>query len=191
MGLYEASSLRKASPLVPYVAEAKSYTIYERGPVWYVGFSTPDRKQIRVSTGCSDAASAKALVESYRNRGNCGPTITISDKHIYRMIDRAKYRNRTKNIPVDLSIGLLKEVFARCNGYCEVTGHALHEDGPFRPSLDRIDPKLGYVPGNIRIVCLVTNTAMLHYGETAFAEIAIAYCRTAGILPSQSATEPT
>lgn len=35
----------------------------------------------------------------------------------------------------------------------------------FRPSVDRIQPKLGYVPGNVRIVCEIVNTAMNEWGE--------------------------
>jgi len=47
---------------------------------------------------------------------------------------------------------------ARWTGRCEITtldfvrggkGHGPH---PFSPSLDRIDPKLGYVPGNARFI---------------------------------------
>lgn len=128
------------------------------------------------------------MIESYRKGQACGPRIWLTDKHLYRMIERARYRNRHKGIPMELTIAFLKELFEASHGYCMVTGHALQEDGPFRPSLDRIDSERGYVPGNVRIVCLVTNTAMLHYGESAFAEIAIAYCRTTGLLPQPTAT---
>ena len=186
MGLYEAVNLDVASPLVPCVANARTYTLYSRGKrgLWYVNFIYGGR-QIRVSTGLTDGDSAKALIESYRNSGwQNAPLRKVSDKHLYRMIERCRYRNRRKQIPFSLGINDLKAIFERCRGYCEVTGRPLDEDGPFRPSLDRIDPKAGYTPGNVRIVCLVTNTAMLHYGEAAFGEIAIAYCQKMGILSS-------
>jgi hypothetical protein len=103
------------------------------------------------------------------------------------MIERARYRNRKKGVPFNITIDHLREVATRCNGYCEVTGKDLDDEGPFRPSLDRIDPKQGYVIGNVRIVCLVANTAMLHYGEQALLALAIAMCRSRGFLMQPTA----
>jgi hypothetical protein len=44
------------------------------------------------------------------------------------------------------------------------------ERGPFGPSLDRIVPKLGYVTGNIRVVCNLANLAMHKWGEDPLRE---------------------
>jgi hypothetical protein len=184
------SKTHLASPLVPYVAEAATYTLYERGPVWYVSFSTPERSQIRVATGCTDRETAQALVESYRRGVSDLPAIKINPVQIRRVLERARYRSGRKEIPFDLTEESVKLLFDNCKGYCQVTGHAMQGSGPFRPSLDRIEPSKGYVNGNVRVVCLITNTGMLHYGEQAFSEIAIAYCRTAGLIPLLSATYP-
>lgn len=35
---------------------------------------------------------------------------------------------------------------------------------PFGPSLDRIIPQHGYIPGNVRIVCTMVNSAMGEWG---------------------------
>lgn len=177
MGLYEVVADERGSPGLPWVAEAKSYTLYERnGGLWYVNFVAGGR-QIRLSTGCRDRESAKALIESLRGKHGDSPHVRVNDKHLYRMIERARTRAKKKNIPVELSIALMRELIERCRGYCEVSGHHLEDAGPFRPSLDRIDCSKGYVPGNVRIVCLIANTAMLHFGESALAELAITYCR--------------
>lgn len=42
---------------------------------------------------------------------------------------------------------------------------------PFGPSLDRIIPGDGYVPGNIRVVCNIVNFAMNQWGETALRKL--------------------
>lgn len=149
--------------------------------MWYVNFVAHGR-QVRVSTGCTDKESAQALVESYRGGDLAGPRFEVNPKHLIKMIERSRYRNRKKGVPFALTMGLMRELAERCGGYCEVSGHRLEDEGPFRPSLDRINPKVGYVPGNVRIVCLITNTAMLHYGEASFAELAISYCRRIGIV---------
>lgn len=170
------------------MAEAKSYTLYERtGGTWYVNFVAGGR-QVRVSTGCKDRESARALVESYRHGPGEGASIRVSDKHLYRMIERARLRAKKKRIPLDMPIDELRRIVARCRGYCEVSGHALEGSGPFRPSLDRIDCAKGYTPDNVRITCLIANTAMLHYGEAALAELAIAYCRNRKVFDAPTTT---
>lgn len=39
------------------------------------------------------------------------------------------------------------------------------------PSIDRIIPSLGYVPGNIRLVVYAVNAAMNEWGEAVFWQI--------------------
>lgn len=187
MGIYRQVSSGDVPEDLREVAYARKYTLYERGGTWYVNFVFESRQR-RLSTGCRDQTEARALVEAFR--GSPSPLVarSVDDAHLYKMMERSRYRNRNKGIPYALTIGYMRELVARCRGYCEVTGHVLEDAGPFRPSLDRINPALGYVPGNVRIVCLITNTAMLHYGEASFGELAIAYCRTRGLLPS--ATPP-
>lgn len=182
MGLYKRVAIDGTQDSLNLVAGASSYTLYQRGSTWYVNFRASGR-QLRLSTGMSDLDEARALIESFRGDGFLSPFRRVDDKHLYRMIERARYKHRNKQTPFALSISLLREVAERCRGYCEVTGHRLEDEGPFRPSLDRIVPALGYVPGNIRITCLIANTGMLHYGEAAFGEIAIAYCRRVGLIP--------
>jgi hypothetical protein len=176
MGLYSAVS---DLPELALVREAKSYTLYERGGVWYVNFRCAERQR-RLSTGLRDEESARLAVEAHRRKDLGCESRQIDDAFLFRMIERARYRNKKKGVPFTITISDLREAAARCKGRCEVTGHPLEASGPFRPSLDRIEPGRGYVPGNVRIVCLITNTAMLHYGEAAFAEIAEAYCRITG-----------
>lgn len=181
MGLY--SEVVQADVSLTLLAKANTYTMYERGGIWYVNFRAEGR-QFRLSTGIRDYTDARAMVETYRATRTPIESRQVNDEHLYRMIERARYRNRKKGTPVTIGINDLRRIAARCRGYCEVTGHRLEDTGPFRASLDRIDSLRGYVPDNVRIVCLITNTAMLHYGEAAFAELAISYCRARGILPA-------
>ena len=65
-------------------------------------------------------------------------------------------------------------------GVCSVSGLKLYLDGggfhagdrhPRSPSLDRIDPKKGYTPDNVRIVCWQVNLARNNYGDEALFEM--------------------
>jgi hypothetical protein len=61
---------------------------------------------------------------------------------------------------------------------CAVTSMAFKDEKPkglrirpWMPSIDRIDSKAGYAPGNIRIVCGFVNVAMNGFGEAFFSEV--------------------
>lgn len=63
-------------------------------------------------------------------------------------------------------------------GECEATGLPLHfGDGrsPFSPSIDRISPSLGYVPGNVRVVCWAVNSMVGDWGDDVAAQVAQAF----------------
>lgn len=58
---------------------------------------------------------------------------------------------------------------------CEATGVPmlmLPMDGPFTPHLDRIDPKGGYVIGNVRWVCAVYNFGKRQWSHEDFMVVA-------------------
>lgn len=162
------------------LASVKTYTLYQRGPAWYVNFRH-DGTQYRLSTQETDIDLARAVVESFRNFA-VPAAQRIPARHLERMMERARARAKKKGIPFELGRESMAALADRAEGRCEVTGHALEVEGPFRPSLDRIDCTLGYIPGNVRIVCLITNTAMLHYGEAAFLELAVTACKNRGLI---------
>lgn len=61
-------------------------------------------------------------------------------------------------------------------GHCELSGLPfstikIGSRRPFLPSLDRIKPELGYVPGNVRIVLWALNCAMSTWGLDVLLDI--------------------
>lgn len=69
------------------------------------------------------------------------------------MLKDAKYRACQKDLPFSLSI---EDLFIPAR--CPVLGVPLRfRGGPHAPSLDRIVPELGYVPGNVLVVCQRVN----------------------------------
>lgn len=106
---------------------------------------------------------------------------------------RAKYlvtacraRCVKKNIPFDLHEHI-PEIQTRLDkGFCEVTGfpfdlrpREMEETGrrPATPSLDRKNPKGGYLLSNIRVVCFAVNAAMGDWGEKETLPIMEAWLR--------------
>lgn len=85
----------------------------------------------------------------------------------------ARERSKKKNIPFSIDAYYLDQLLVDQGWRCAVSGIPLvvprgtgktGRKKPFGPSLDRIVPSLGYVPGNLRIVNNIVNTAMSDWG---------------------------
>jgi hypothetical protein len=109
------------------------------------------------------------------------------DDYVVRAIQFAGYRAKHNGLGCDLTRSYLKEIVAKQNGVCALTGlpfdttvrEKSSRPSPYQPSLDRIDCKLGYVPGNVRVVCFAVNVALNEWGENVFLRIATAAVHTA------------
>lgn len=96
-------------------------------------------------------------------------------KHARSLVRSAKHRAAVRNLPMQLTTDDIATRLEVCDFRCEVTGIpfdlTLGRDrwrGPFRPSLDRIDSRLGYTVENFRLVCVVVNAALGEWGDIVF-----------------------
>ena len=111
----------------------------------------------------------------------------------YRLKNRAYYligacRSRCEkgNIPFNLDQHVAEIQLRIDKGFCEISGHPFDQNRipgergirPGAPSLDRRDPKGGYVLNNIRVVCFAVNAAMSNWGEEAVLPIMEAWVRS-------------
>lgn len=88
----------------------------------------------------------------------------------------------------------------QAQGYrCAVSGSYFTHDAydaprsPFQPSVDRIEPSIGYERGNVRIVCLAVNLAMAEWGEAPLRKIAERIATkhlTPGLRPDEAEQQP-
>jgi len=93
------------------------------------------------------------------------------------VVDQAKYRANRGGFPFGITAHDLDKLFVDQGWRCAVSGSLFVAPGtkvnqwhrhPFGPSVDRIVPNLGYMPGNIRIVTNMVNAALSNWGEQAF-----------------------
>lgn len=74
-------------------------------------------------------------------------------------------KSRASNRKIEFSISRYFIESAIKIGHCAVTGMPFDLSlkdkrmGSFSPSIDRIDPRLGYVDGNVQVVCWIYNRA--------------------------------
>ena len=75
----------------------------------------------------------------------------------------AKKRSRKKNLPYNIDTTYLKSIFPK-DFMCPILNYKMvvndKQVGKFSPTLDRINPRLGYVKGNVEFVCMLANHMM-------------------------------
>lgn len=101
---------------------------------------------------------------------------------IERAFRSARLRAKNKGFVFNISIEHLAEL-AEAQGFrCALSGFKFSPENklgmrvnPYALTIDRIDAKGGYVTGNVRLVCLAINIALMDWGEEVFARFAEAY----------------
>jgi len=92
------------------------------------------------------------------------------------LLSVAKYRAKAKKLAFDLDaedVALLQATIDA--GFCQMTGLPFDLDKGKTwntPSIDRIDPKAGYVKGNVRVILYALNVMMNTWGEAKVLEVA-------------------
>ena len=82
-------------------------------------------------------------------------------------LNKARSRSKSKSETTDLTLQYLKEIWETQKGLCSYTNIKMEmprssqdEDikkSPTKLSLDRIDPSIGYIKGNVEFVCYCVN----------------------------------
>lgn len=111
-------------------------------------------------------ATRRAISEARRRQGK--------DGRARHLIGGARQRAKKAGLPCTIDIFW---VYDRLDsGVCEVTGikfiNGNKKNYPFTPSIDRIDPNLGYTPENSRLVLFCVNAAFGNWGEDMFYPVA-------------------
>lgn len=78
----------------------------------------------------------------------------------------AKYRSKAKGIEYNIDTKYLVSIYPK-DGLCPILGYKMepYQNGKigqskFSPSLDRINPRKGYLKGNVEFVCGLANNMM-------------------------------
>ena len=96
-----------------------------------------------------------------------------------KLIAMAKNRAKEKKLPFNLSKQFMIDLWEKQKGTCPISHRSfdLESSGVFgqvnpnAPSIDRINPKLGYVEGNVRIVIYHVNVAISEFGLDIFQKL--------------------
>lgn len=118
----------------------------------------------------------------------CTPKCRKDDEYKAHMLDyywklkkllaMAKNRASTQEIPFELDHQYLVDLWEYQEGRCSISKQPFdlsppnkYSVNPDAPSLDKIIPRLGYIKGNVRLVCYQINMALGEYGEDQLIEM--------------------
>jgi len=111
---------------------------------------------------------------------------TSTHGQLLMRVSAAKQRAIKARVPFSIDTEFVLSLWNKQHGLCAVSGLPMRADdtpkkgssrSPYRPSLDRINPQKGYVPGNVRLVLTLVNVALCDWGEKAFRQVCIAIAR--------------
>jgi hypothetical protein len=109
----------------------------------------------------------------------------LEDERLRRMLKKihagARRRALRSGINFALAPDHIENLWRRQRGCCAVSGISFNDERfdhalvkhPFAPSLDRIDSRAGYTPGNVRLVCTCANFGMGQWGEEVLRRVAV------------------
>lgn len=130
----------------------------------------------------SQAAELKRNKIQYALPDPDGAPWQAPETWIKDVLARAKRRSKQKRRDFNLTADIVRNLFESAAGRCQVTGipftinsEKRFHSHPFMPSIDRINSSLGYVDGNVRLVCYCVNIAMSQWGEVVLEKMAKAY----------------
>lgn len=174
-----------------------------RSGVYYVQ-GTQDGVRVRTSTGHRDIRLARlALDDIYTNvQAEWRPETIEGDASWVDVVNWVYRRHRTRakeySVPFLISAAdiynLMRETGFRCAvsgiAFTRKVGPSANPD-PWSASLDRIEPRNGYIGDNVRVVCLTANLAMNRWGYDTLLRLSRAVTRNAVNVTSEEIVTQT
>lgn len=110
-----------------------------------------------------------------------------------RLICAAQRRAKKKRLQITLRNEDISPALKR--GVCEITGIPFvmvcgEGTHPYSPTLDRIDPNVGYIPTNVRVVVHIYNACRNEWGDAVVIDFAKRLLQVATD-PTESSLNPT
>lgn len=105
---------------------------------------------------------------------------------LYDLLSSARDRAKKRNLPIDIDLEFLLELYEKQNKLCAITGMEFElkrteskkeRYTPFGPSIDKIDHTKGYTKDNVRLVCVMVNLSLNTFGDECFDKMCEAYIK--------------
>jgi hypothetical protein len=114
------------------------------------------------------------------------------EKRAMCLIAGARVRSRSRGIIFELDDFAPELQKIIDGGTCQLSGVKFDLSPgrkPTSPSIDRINPELGYTPGNVRVICHALNAALGDWGEAGLAPIIAGVMLQKNAINAEAATQ--
>lgn len=141
-----------------------------------------------------EAIRAKTFRSQHKNYRGTGKlkSVPTEDRALMSLIRSRITTSRSNNAksgrPFDMDADLVYQLYKSQEGKCVYTGEAftLIKGHPGNLSIDKIKPDLGYVAGNLQLVCWAINRAKGDLSEETFLSMCKVVHERATTIPSGS-----
>jgi hypothetical protein len=116
----------------------------------------------------------------------------IPRRFLSEILRNAKKNAKSRNLEFSITLTDLKDLAMAGSGRCALTGiefeYGISQEAAasksrrkrlWAPSIDRIDPDIGYTPANIRIICSAVNIARQEFSDEILLKIAFGLSKMA------------
>lgn len=172
--------------------------------LYHIAYDQQTKRQIWVKLGPIWNANAqerwRASVLRHNTAGYVKRTLYVDEngpvalQALKDLLKNARKNAKARGLEISITIEDLKSLAELSQGRCMLTGisfehgacDGLKESATRRkrvwaPSLDRIESTKGYVPGNVRLVCMAVNAALQEFGDAVLLRIAHALVERHGL----------
>lgn len=139
---------------LPYCPVAAAARIRELDALCIPVAKAPTLEAIR--RNAVDGVAAEVLISARKRAKRCALPFDLTSEDIESLLGAQDYRCALSGLKFQPTAGKDAGTYR----------------GAYRPSLDRIRPKLGYVRDNVRLVLVAVNVAMSDWGEDVLLDIA-------------------
>jgi hypothetical protein len=111
-----------------------------------------------------------------------------------QQLTNARKNAKAKSLPCTITLEDITDLAEKSQGRCSLSGipyefgaaeemyrHPSRRKRVWAPSIDRIDSAVGYVPGNVRLVCMAVNVARQEFGDDVLLKLAKALSNIQGL----------
>ena len=176
--------------------------LVERHGHWHI-HGTLDGHRYRLSTKTADLRRARQKLADLIFQHDAGwrgsRSAEPADWHtLARVLTRRQRQGaKAREIPFNVEAGHVFRLMSAAGFRCAVSGipFARRLDGdiganPWGPSIDRIENSQGYMPDNVRIVCVAANVAMNRWGYDVLLRLSTGVIRSAALLSQEPEPPP-
>ncbi|MCB4365444.1 hypothetical protein KIH07_17000 [Hydrogenophaga taeniospiralis] len=142
----------------------------------------------------------RASILRHNSAGHVKRTLYVDDTGpvalpaLKDLLANARKNARARGLEITITLDDILALAELSQGRCMLTGISFEHGAAtsladissrrkrvWAPSLDRIESSKGYVPGNVRLVCMAVNAALQEFGDAVLLRIAKALVERHGI----------